>query len=318
MGDDVRLRALDPQGDRRLLERLWEAALGPVWPLLPGALDMIGGGLVAERPGGVGNVVGGGPVAEGQGGAVGVVGAVGAVAVDPAGTIPLLLVHPDAQRRGVGTRLLEAALDRLRRLGAATVDLAGGGGDYIWPGVPDDLPGAVRFFEARGWRWDHSVIDLVADLRRYRVPAGLLDRAAAAGVSLEVAGGRDRAEALAFEAATFPSWLRWFERPDSSVLVARDPGGTIVGSLLFRGPPDATIYAPMLGPAAGTIGCVGVATPARGAGVGSAMVARASELLRDAGTGPCHIGWTQREQFYTRVGYAPWRRYRTARRPIAG
>ena len=116
MGDDVRLRALDPQGDRRLLERLWEAALGPVWPLLPGALDMIGGGLVAERPGGVVNVVGGGPVAEGQGGAVGVLGA---VAVDPAGTIALLLVHPDAQRRGVGTRLLEAALDRLRGLGPA-------------------------------------------------------------------------------------------------------------------------------------------------------------------------------------------------------
>jgi GNAT superfamily N-acetyltransferase len=254
-------------------------------------------------------------VAEGQGRTV---GAVGAVAVDPAGTIALLLIHPEAQRQGVGTRLLEAAIDRLRGLDAVTVDLAGGGGDYIWPGVPDDLPGAVRFFEARGWRWDHSVIDLVADLRRYRAPAGVLDRAAAAGISLEVAAARDRPAVLAFEAATFPSWLRWFERPDSSVLLARDAGGTIVGSLLFRGPPDATIYAPMLGPDAGTIGCVGVATAARGVGVGSAMVARASELLRDAGTGPCHIGWTQREQFYARVGYAPWRRYRKARRPIAG
>jgi hypothetical protein len=35
------------------------------------------------------------------------------------------------------------------------------------------------------------------------------------------------------------------------------------------------------------------------------MVARASELLRDAGTGVCHISWTEREWFYRRVGYRP-------------
>jgi hypothetical protein len=48
------------------------------------------------------------------------------------------------------------------------------------------------------------------------------------------------------------------------------------------------------------------------------MVARASELLRDAGTGACHIGWTGRERFYARLGYVPWRRYHMARRPLPG
>jgi hypothetical protein len=48
------------------------------------------------------------------------------------------------------------------------------------------------------------------------------------------------------------------------------------------------------------------------------MVARASELLRDAGTRACHIGWTRRERFYTRLGYTPWRRYHMARRPLPG
>jgi ribosomal protein S18 acetylase RimI-like enzyme len=296
MAEGLRLRELDPAADRRLLERLWEAALAPTWPLLPGALDVVAGGLIAEERARV----------------------VGMVAVDPAGTIPLLMVHPEARRRGVGTRLLEGALARFRELGVAEVDLAGGPGDYIWPGVPEDLPGAVRFFEARGWRWDHSVVDLVADLRRYRAPAGVLERAAAAGVALQAAAAGDHGEVLAFEAANFPSWLRWFEREDFPALVARDAGGAIVGTLLFRGPPAATIYTPLLGPDAGTIGCVGVAAAGRGAGVGSAMVARASELLRDAGAGTCHIGWTQREQFYTRVGYARWRRYRKARRPLAG
>lgn len=296
MGEDLRLRALDPERDRALLERLWAAALGPVWPVLPGALELLQGGLVAER----------------------VETEVGVVALDSAGSIPLLLVDPAYRRRGVGTRLLEAGMARLGELGVTTVGLGSGGDDYIWPGVPDDLPGAAGFFEARGWRFDHTVLDLVADLRGYRVPAGVGERAGRAGVSIEVMTEPERAEVLAFEAATFPDWVTWFERLDSSVLVARDRAGAVAGTLLFRGPPRATIYEPLLGTEAGTVGCVGVAPPARGAGVGSAMVARASELLRDEGTRACHIGWTRRERFYGRLGYAPWRRYHMARREVSG
>jgi len=290
----VTLRALDPAGDRRWLEALWTAALGGSWPLLPAGLDLIRAGVVAEERG----------------------AALGMVAVDPAGSIPLLLIDPAHQRRGVGTRLLAAALQRLGALGAETVALGSGGEDYIWPGVPDDLPAAVGFFAARGWRWDHQVIDLVRDLRGYRPPAGVYERAARAGVSLEVAGERDLEAVLAFEAATFPTWLRWFERRDSSVLVARDGQRRVVGTLLFRGPDEALLFAPMLGPMTGTIGCVGVADDLQGRGVGSAMVARASELLRRVGTRACHIGWVERRDFYVRVGYAPWRRYRMSRRQL--
>jgi GNAT superfamily N-acetyltransferase len=288
------LRALDPAGDRPRLEALWEAALGGAWPVLPAGLDLLRAGVVAEERG----------------------VAVGVAATDPAGSIPLLLVDPAHQRRGVGTGLLAAALQRLAALGVQTVALGSGGEDYIWPGVPDDLPAAVRFFAARGWRWDHAVIDLVRDLRDYRPPAGTYRRARTAGVSLEVAGERELAAVLAFEAATFPTWLRWFERRDSSVLVARDVRGRVVGSLLFRGPDDAFLFAPLLGARAGTIGCVGVADHAQGQGIGSAMVARASELLRREGTRACHIGWTLRQDFYVRVGYAPWRRYLMARRRL--
>jgi len=288
------LRALDPIGDRPWLEALWEAALGGSWPLLPAGLDIIRAGVVAEERG----------------------VAVGAVAVDPAGSIPLLLVDPAHQRRGVGTSLLAAALHRLGALGVQTVALGSGGEDYIWPGVPDDLPAAAPFFTARGWRWDQPVIDLVADLRDYRPPAGAYQRARNAGVSLEVAGEQELEAVLAFEAATFPTWLRWFERRDSSVLVARDGEGRVVGSLLFRGPDEAFLLAPLLGPRTGTIGCVGVADQVQGRGVGSAMVALASELLRRSGTRACHIGWTVRQDFYVRVGYAPWRRYLMARRQL--
>jgi GNAT superfamily N-acetyltransferase len=307
MDDELRLRALDPGRDRPLLERLWERALGPVWPPLPGGLDIVRHGIVAERHRG-GR---GGQAPEGS-------QALGMVALDPAGSIRLLLVDPAVQRQGVGTRLLEAGLERLGALGAGTVALGSGGDDYIWPGVPDDLPAAAGFFAARGWRYDHTVIDLTADLRRYEAPSGVGERPRRAGVSLQVLAERDRAEVLAFEAATFPEWVVWFERLEASVLVARDRAGGVVGTLLFSGPPGATIYEPLLGRDAGTIGCVGVAAAARGAGVGSAMVAKASELLRDAGTRACHISWTQRERFYARLGYVPWRRYHMASRALPG
>jgi predicted GNAT family acetyltransferase len=74
-----------------------------------------------------------------------------------------------------------------------------------------------------------------------------------------------------------------------------------------------TIYLPILGPAAATISCVGVAPHMEGRGIGTALVARASEILRDRGVGTCHISWTVRESFYTRAGYRPWYRYRMFR-----
>jgi predicted N-acetyltransferase YhbS len=87
------------------------------------------------------------------------------------------------------------------------------------------------------------------------------------------------------------------------VLIARDDAGHIAGTLLLRGPGADTVFAPILGPAAGTSGCVGVATPRHGEGIGTALVARASEILRDADTHNCHIGRTTRESFYRRAGY---------------
>lgn len=290
----VVLRDLDPAVDRAAVEALWRAALAPAWPPPPAGLGIVRAGLVALE--------GGQPV--------------GAVAVDPEGSIPLLLVHPPRQRRGIGTLLLEAALRRLGALGAARVALGSGGLDYIWPGVPEDLPAAMAFFAARGWDLDRTAVDLVRDLRGYRTPAGVHERAAGAGVSFAVATGRDRAELLAFEAANFPQWLRSYERGGEPVLLGRDRGGDLVGALTFSGPDARHLFAPLLGRATGAIGAVGVTDRVRGAGVGTAMVATASELLRDAGVHACHISWTTREAFYGRLGYGVWRRYRMSSRRL--
>jgi beta-N-acetylhexosaminidase len=226
-----------------------------------------------------------------------------------AGSIPLILVDPAYQRRGIGTSLLEGALGRVRAGGAAGVTAVSGGRSYVWPGVPRDLPAAVRFFASRGWRHCHDTLDLVTDLARYRAPPGACERAASTGVTVTRAVGDDLASVLALEEATFPSWLRWFCAADRVGLIARDSAGNIAGTLLLHGPGADTVFAPMLGPAAGTIGCPGVAPPVQGRGIGTALVVGASEILRDAGVRNCHIGWTTHESFYRHAGCRPWRRY---------
>lgn len=282
-----RIRPFAPASDREWAEGLWVAAMPPWWPLLPAGIAMIADGLVAET--------GAGPV--------------GLAAVDMAGSIPLILVHPACQGRGIGTGLLGAALDMLRAGGAGEVMAGSGGGAYIWPGVPADLPAAVAFFTARGWRHGHDTLDLVMDLAGYQPPPAAAARAASAGVSLALASQGDMAEVVAFEAANFPQWVRWFSAGQGDALIARDSAGSIAGSLLLDGPGADTVFAPMLGPAAGTIGCVGVAPQLQGRGIGTALVTRASQVLSQAGTRACHIGWAASETFYRRAGYKPWRRY---------
>jgi GNAT superfamily N-acetyltransferase len=124
------IRAFAPAADRLAVEGLWVAAMPPAWPLLQAGIARLGEGLVAEADSGL----------------------VGFVAVDLAGSIPLILVAPAYQRRGIGTALLAAAVDCLRRGGSTGVTAGSGGRFYIWPGVPRDLPGAVRFFAMRGWQ----------------------------------------------------------------------------------------------------------------------------------------------------------------------
>jgi predicted N-acetyltransferase YhbS len=71
----------------------------------------------------------------------------------------------------------------------------------------------------------------------------------------------------------------------------------------------------MLGERAATIGCVGVAAAQHGHGIGTALVASGSEVLRDRGARVCHISWTTRTSFYESLGYVRWRSYRMYQRP---
>lgn len=260
------------------MEALWESALGTLWPL---------------RPGWVGATVDGGWLAE-QGGS-----AVGAALLSGTALVGLV-VDPSHCRRGVGSALLRTA---------APDSIGQGGGEWLWPGVPDNLPGALAFFERRGWSALETVWDFVAGLGDFRPGPAL---GATPDVTYRPATVEDMPGVLHFVGSHFPYWLPHYDTTDAdSVFLAVADGG-IAGALRLEWPSrhGPGRWSRLLGDELGGLRAVGVARPFRGGGIGTAMVVAATEHLRRLGAGVSLIDWLVRTAFYERAGYRPWRSYR--------
>jgi len=191
--------------------------------------------------------------------------------------VGMMLVDPAHRRRGVGTALMEVALDHLRERGVATVKL-------------DATPMGRPVYERLGFepesvleRWQGELSGEVAE-----VASGAWEEVAALD---RAAFGADRGELMRRRIADAPAPL----------LVARGPGGTVAGYALAR-----------LGARAGYIGPVVAAdlrtaralVAAAGAGLGRGETfididpdfPGATELMRDAGLA------RQRELLRMRLG----------------
>lgn len=289
----LRVRAvgdLGATGHRTQLEALWRKALPPEWPSSHETLAILSEGFVAVRGEDL----------------------VGAVSLDPAGSVQFIAVDPAEQRRGTGSRLLDAALSTLGSKGVSRVTAGNGGGAYIWPGVPNDLTAAVGFFSYHGWTWQYNAADLVQDLKS---ADGRKWRHEQCAVAIAGATPRDMVDVAEFEGRHFAQWLRWFVDPNK-VLFARDAAGIVRATLLLEGPGRVSVFWPLLGDDCGTIGCVGVDPATRGQGIGTAIVAAATRQLAARGVRRCHISWTLRPGVYERVGYRPWRSYNMGGRSL--
>ena len=319
MSAKVLIRPYNPNLDTAALLPLWHAALGDTWPMRD---DLLRRQLTDHRfYRGDDHLV---AVVDGR--IIGFVGTQvdrweGVPASKRGGGISVVVVHPDWQRRGVGTRLHEAALAQLRREGVRELRLGGGGAYRFWPGIPTDLPGAHEFFAACGWPLEPEKrsCDLVRDLSDFCQPPAMRARLAQEEVTIRPARQDEVDDVIAFEWEHFPGWAAGFvymgELGDyANMLVALDKEKGIVGSLMLHTPTSRWLTAnitwkTLLGDALGGISAVGVAESERGRGIGIGMVAVGSEVLRERGVGNCHIDWTSIVDFYGKLGYTVWRRY---------
>lgn len=302
-GGALRIRAYRPGPDDAALLALWSDALGDVWPATPAGLAerfRTGGHLIAED----GRV----PVAF-----------AGSQVRGDAASLPLLLVRRANQRRGLGTRMLAALEAEWKRQGARSAALGAGAGPYLWPGVPDNLPGAVAFFARHGWPLTERTADMEASLTGYTTPAWILEREAAAGIRIAQAAPAEAAEVLAFEREHFPEWHDYFQprfgRSETGVLVARDTEGRLAGTVLLDPPDPGFVWEPLL-PGAGAFGCIGVAEAFRERGIGMALCARSHERLAAAGVRRAFLGWVVLFEWYGKLGYRIWRTYRGGRKAL--
>ena len=234
-----------------------------------------------------------------------------------------VVVEPSCQRQGIGTALARSLLEAGTRRGATTAEI-GGGLDYVWPGVPGELQGALEFIVAIGFR----PAGISYDLRSTPVTAGLSAVASSGldtlGVHARTARSDEMDAISAFVGAEFePDWqvdlrddIEDGLKPDG-LLLATDASDRLVGFARLHtldsvpiGPP--LFWAGRRGPDAGGLGPIGIARAWRGRGLGTSFLGQAVVELARRGASDVVIDFTDLLDFYGRLGFEPWMTFRHA------
>jgi ribosomal protein S18 acetylase RimI-like enzyme len=238
------------------------------------------------------------------------VGYVSVARAETRAQLTAILVDPAYRRAGLGSELLAQARRSLGD-GVKSLSVGSGAGSYFWPGVPEDAPDGWAFLRAHGFAPTGEVVDLLADLARFQVPAWVISRAGD-GVRFELAAEDDAAEVIALQERHFPDWKAAYEHQltlPGTVLVAR-AGEQIVGTCTVEGPAEHDfLWRALVSGPVGAFGCVGVDPAARQRGIGLAMVARACKLLSARGAEVCYCAYTYLEDWYAQLGFTRWRGY---------
>jgi GNAT superfamily N-acetyltransferase len=321
---------LDPARDREGLLALWASCLGQDFPLdarlldqqlrlerdeflllgirEPGSEGLLGAALVkrARRPG-------------------------------PDGTLPshgnlsFILVAPEARRKGHGSALLEAARAWLRERSASVLHL-GRDRYHFFPGAPlDESPGSAAlaaFLAARGFVPANEECDLIADLRDLDFPALGKRAPIAPGYAFRLYEPSLLPATKAFFRANFPG--RWKDdtmealeagmRHADLALLVEEAGGAVVGFARIYDA-ESTVLGPgvywraamrsadgVLAP--GGLGPIGVDESRRGLGLGLGLLRASLEELAARGVRQTMIDWTDLADFYAKLGFRVWKRYR--------
>jgi len=223
------------------------------------------------------------------------------------GQITLIMVDKDHQRKGVGRELLDEAKRLLNGKGTKELLVGCGAGSYFWPGTPTNLPAAVSFFKKNGLETDEVNLDMVGNLENYQTPKEVVEKVSGLNLQFKLLADDDKKELIEFEKENFSDWVRYFEDSQNENIFIVKLNNKIVGSVLLFGK-EGFVWNKLLD-GAGGFGALGVAESCRGKGIGLALAAKATEILRQRGVKSSFLGWTYLDKWYGKLGYEVWRKY---------
>lgn len=233
------------------------------------------------------------------------------------GWVDAIAVHPDFQRRGIGTALLAWAEGWLADHQCRRLRLGGNIHPFA-AGLPVQL-GNQAFFQARGYAaapGRERSWDVAHDLADYVTPPSALK---ATGLHARPARPGEEDALLGFLRREFPGrWrfeaechLREGGRLSDYTLLWSERGVDGFCQLTFedsRRPLDRFFPHGLPRPW-GQLGSVGISADCRGKGYGAVMMDAALRHMRDTGVRGCVIDWTGIVDFYAKFGFKLFRDY---------
>lgn len=239
------------------------------------------------------------------------------------GWVSLIYVIPPYRNQGIGSALLNLALDEFNKLGKIKVNL---GTDYynFFPGLPVDLKSSLDWFLKRGFEKTYNTFDLIRKKSKDFLPLVNKD------FEFRIGNSNDKDNIIAFVKANWPG--RWTKETmdyfknggtgkeyvvclDHGIIIAfakigypDTPTKLISYSLTWRARFDAL----------GGIGPLGVNASYRHRYLGYDIVAFATNTLQEKGADQIIIDWTGLLDFYRHLDYEVWKSYTYVSKQMKG
>lgn len=241
------------------------------------------------------------------------------------GWLTAFFVAPERRRQGVGSWLLDAGLDHLRRQNRTQVSCNGYAPYYLFPGVADEYADARAFLEARDFAPGADAVAMGMDLVGVETPDAVRRREAALvaeGIAVRLFRRDDTLPLLAFVDGHFPFWAQsvsdGLRAGNETIFIATQESeqgeqAAIIACAQWQNPHnDPPAGSP------GRFGPFGVHPDLRNRGVGAVLFYRLIEHVRADGARHLWFGWAggRNLSFYERAGCKVTRRYQLYNRNL--
>ncbi len=224
--------------------------------------------------------------------------------------ITALGVHPGADLKGLGELLLSEVENRFRKLGKKDCRISGYPPGYFTPGIDvNSYKHYLGLFTSHGYEVFHEALSMDAPIVFFTVPEktlGIEKALRAGGIEIRPYRRTDLVRFMDFLEQTMPSdWVRVERRnlrkivdggfhPEQVMVVSK--GDDIIGYCQFEG---------------SHFGPFGVSDAFQGKGIGTVLLARTLERMRQEGFHDAWVMWTDdiAAKVYGKFGFNETRRF---------